>query len=469
MKLLSRQPGTSRGEWAARLAAWMVNMELGRQAFDDAGRPAAGTPWPVLTLPPVTAAGLPVTAHWQPVSGIIFYTLDAEDSLGAFKDRLTAALAPYGYAHLAETPRAVAASLWMVEVQWGRVHPGTRCLVQEHPAVKRERTEGRGQAGSKYAARCLISYRDHSKGHVTHTSMEAAFTWHLLPAAQYEEYVLKTGGHTDWSLNAALASIYADGLGAVHALPDGAELTDGFRRLLASGDHRLPLQGPLLNRAREWCQLVNRSALALTLRRGHTAVFARAAWPFRGGTSANVEAAAPDAPLPATSLQDVKLRGAGVWCCNACDAPLTNQWPAAAVYNGPVAHLRCLPCWLSVDRDKYPRAYRITPPYPQDVIQEATEVWLAAQDATPSDDEASEAGRSAAQVLMRATCLGPLQGATGVYKMRLDAEDAAAIGFGELLLVDRERGANVHLTDPVIAGEQLPVYTGLNLQYVHDL
>ncbi|MFA6166966.1 MAG: hypothetical protein WC700_10135 [Gemmatimonadaceae bacterium] len=200
-----------------RLAAWMLNMEHAAVAFDDAARPrpAPHEPFPVVEVPPVTKAGLPVLVHHRPRVGVVFYTADAGFRVDEFVSRL-AALLQGTTDHLVKAPAAMNATPSTVLRLRGRVSPRT---VVTGPHAFHEKPVGAAAARQAYPSRLLIWPPAGQVRAPPHVSYRAAFTWAFLPI----EAALRIAGIEEREANAMVASVAYDAAG-ICRLEDAADV-----------------------------------------------------------------------------------------------------------------------------------------------------------------------------------------------------------------------------------------------------
>ncbi len=226
MKVIQLTSGDVEGA-LRRLAAEMLNLECGAVAYgpDLSRLPGPWAPYPVVTVPPVTAKGLPCQVHYQPASGVVYYTRRAGDSVWAWVQRLRELLGGAGVGHL-EGPRAVAATpqgVFRARAQvsdWSRARTrladpddeSKQAVVYREVRVPRSEDFGNNTD--------LNHYNSYSPPPIS--SPYAAFTWHFEPAV----YLALMGGRDHlWFdgrlVNAMVAGVLFD-VGGASALADGA-------------------------------------------------------------------------------------------------------------------------------------------------------------------------------------------------------------------------------------------------------
>jgi hypothetical protein len=214
-----------------RLAALMLNLEHGCWAYGPNLEPLPGPhePWPVVPLPPVTAQGVGVVAHYRPTVGLVYYTASDALRLPALLGRLAALLG--GTEEHLKGYRAVAATPMTVLRHKGRVAGGTRVSRQRWPFSPPAPSGG-------LPARLLVcapAVRDPAPP--PHFSVRAAFTWLFVPVTA--AFAIRGVG-TMAAFNALVASLLYDA-GQFARLADGADYAS-----LAPGDFDLPALPPFL-------------------------------------------------------------------------------------------------------------------------------------------------------------------------------------------------------------------------------
>ena len=225
MKVIRPAPGEGLEEALRRLAAEMLNLESGAVAFGPGLEPlpGPGAPYPLVAVPPETARGLGCQVHYQPASGVVYYTLGPGDSAWAWAQLLKGLLGGAGTGHL-ERPRAVAAAPQGVFRARGRVTERARGrtrladpgdVSKQALACREIRVARREDGGAGRVGRGGVELPPVSSAH-------AVFTWHFEPAACLA--LLGAAGRINFQgrlVNAMVAGVLFDAGGA-SALGDGA-------------------------------------------------------------------------------------------------------------------------------------------------------------------------------------------------------------------------------------------------------
>ncbi len=304
-----------------RLAAAMLNVEHAALVYGDdlEPRPPPHAPWPVVVVPPLTARGLPVEAHYRAAVGVVFYTEGEGFRVAELARRLGAALGAAGDAHL-RAHRAVGATPAAVLRRRGAVAGGTR-VVGPRPHFRK--VEARDDGGAGLPARILMWPGRGQYKLPPHYSLRAAFTWVFMevPAA------FEVGELGDMAaVNAMVASVLYDDALLARA-EDGAEV---FR--LGAADFTPPpapagldggggvpgLGGDLLG-AGEGGLVVDPGTAALAYVGRPRSLRVAGAWPPAGWRRVAGAAGIRAAPWDPAGLL---LRAPGAFQCCACAAPI---------------------------------------------------------------------------------------------------------------------------------------------------
>lgn len=216
-----------------RLAAIMLNYELGAEVYDETGqqREPPHALCPMVVAPPATAAGFPREYHLRPAVGVVYYALAPGRGPAQLAQDLKRALAAYGVAHLrgyrsAEAVPSASLRLSGAAGPRGAAGPGRYWAGSaiEGPRAPRVRPEP-GERPCTGPARVLLYAPAAYRGPPPHVSYHAAFTWVLLalPAAFGFETLRSFA-----DLNAVVAGVVYDEAGALAPAP-AAPLMRGLR------------------------------------------------------------------------------------------------------------------------------------------------------------------------------------------------------------------------------------------------
>ena len=333
-----------------RLCAEMQNLEHGARVVDpdDLRRlPEPHDSWPVVLLPPCTAEGEACTIHYRPTVGIVYYTLEAGDSIEGLVAAAAAQLERGGDAHLRRTPRAVAASPATILRHEGRVSLGANSVIAG--PLKNYTACTAGRSPDDLPARLLVYMADGVTTPPAHYGC-AGFTWVFMPVAAALA-IGAAGFNSMAAVNATLAAIFYDG-GLTSTLRDGAEVspltTDHFE--VASLPHYLDAGGAGASGGagvggRRGGVLLAEPGGRLTFVGREANLHARSVWPPVGAGLGGE----PQPPLESWSPGTIALRGGLATAasrdfqCVACAAPLGGEVIVARGARVPPAgqHQRC--------------------------------------------------------------------------------------------------------------------------------
>ena len=200
-----------------RLISIMLCLEHGAAAFgpDMAPLPRPHAPWPVVTVPPVTARGLPTEVHYRPTVGVVFYTASEGFDIKQFVHRVSAALGAAGNAHL-KTHRAAAVTPAITIRHASRAIDGHVVIGPK----KCFRKPAASCVGDHYPARILMWTPPADRALPPHYSIRAAFTWVFMPVTAALD-VTPLYGMAE--VNALISSAFYDGA-MVSRHADGSEV-----------------------------------------------------------------------------------------------------------------------------------------------------------------------------------------------------------------------------------------------------
>jgi hypothetical protein len=452
-----------------RLVAWMLNMESGELAWDDAARPTAlpRAPWPVVELEPATEKGLPTRVHYRPTVGVVYYTVHADFELRPLVARLSKALHASGDAHLIG-PRAVTTTATSVLRHHGRIRGGRQTVA----AAQAQQLFKQAAPQEALPARMLTVIED-AECHEPprYYSAHASFTWVFAPATVAISINSFSSMH---AVNAMVASLFFDA-GLVARARDGAEVYRCER-----ADFVLPaLPKSLAAHSRAFGHggsadpqpfggLGGDAAGTLVVRADGSLAYA--------GHHATLRAPGGAAPWGLEMLRpiawcDVALCGSALNAhrCSVCSAPVGGEAVVAfgATAPLPTCHsnwysgsftpcapgtvlsdprilrddsaacvLLCVYCWGALDS-------------PSCLMEHmGADVWRTVVPISQADACAASSGYEYLAQILRGTAHA-LHGAPGAFQVRLQD--------GEELILASGLGSCPSLTHPVVAATRLPV------------
>jgi hypothetical protein len=161
-----------------RIAREMYNLESGKLVYGGESA-ASSTPadYPLLVVPPKTHTGLPLTFHYKPTAGVIFYIPTKDFNVYTMVHGIIKELDKLGYAHLAGRKVCEASPHAVMTVDIGADTFKPETLVRQTLPNK----DDAGIMVTKMARLVQWSTITKTTENIPHTSSAAAFTWTILP------------------------------------------------------------------------------------------------------------------------------------------------------------------------------------------------------------------------------------------------------------------------------------------------